>query len=64
MLLELCDQSDVTHALRGVDVAMGILVSIGGDPDCLLRDYLEEVLRMNVQQFMPSAKVSKAYQRF
>ena len=57
MLSELHELSDVCDALRAIEIAMGFLISTGADPNKFYKEYVEEVLCMNLAQYLASGKV-------
>ena len=61
MLVELHELSDVSNALRAVEIAMGFLISTGAEPNRFYIKYLEEVLCMEPTQYLASGKVKDNY---
>ena len=59
MVLELKEISDVSNALKAVEISIGFLTSSLTSPDKEqpYEKYLNEVLRMDVEKFLPSRKV-------
>lgn len=49
--------SEVCDALRAAEISLDLLTSIGAEPNHLYKQYLEDVLRMPVNQFLVSGKV-------
>lgn len=59
MVLELKEISDVSNALKAVEISIGFLTSSLTSPDKEqpYEKYLNDVLRMDVEKFLPSRKV-------
>ena len=56
-MAELVDVADVSNSLRAIEIAVAILSSTGGDPNQFYKDYLANVLLMDVNTFAPSGMV-------
>ena len=56
-MLELPEIADVSNALRAIEIAIGLLLSTGGQPNQLYIRYLEDILHMNAEKFLASGKV-------
>ena len=57
MMSELIDIADVSNSLRAIEISVGFLSSTGGDPNQVYKDYLANVLIMDVNRFAPSGLV-------
>ena len=55
---QLVDIADVSNSLRAIEIAVGFLNLTGGDPNQLYKDYLTNVLVMDVNVYAPSGLVS------
>jgi len=58
MMSEISDVTQVSDTLKGVEIAIGFLSSTGGDAKLSYLVYLKDILHMNVDKYLPSAKVS------
>ena len=54
---ELVDIADVSNSLRAIEISVGFLSSTGGNPNQVYKDYLADVLIMDVKRFAPSGLV-------
>ena len=54
---QLVDIADVSNSLRAIEIAVGFLNLTGGDPNQLYKDYLANVLVMDVDVYSPSGLV-------
>ncbi len=57
MTAEFSNLSEVCDALRAAQITLGLLAATGAKPDVFYKNYLEEILRMPVSQFLASGKV-------
>ena len=58
MTSQLMDIADVSNSLRAIEIAVGFLSLTNGDPNQLYKDYLTNVLIMDVDVYAPSGLVS------
>lgn len=66
MMSELSEIADVSHSLYAAEIAIGFLSTTitRNEPEMLYHKYLENVLKIDTQKYLPSRKVLLLSLRF